>query len=485
MSLVSTLEKALTGLRASQAGIDIVSRNLSNVNTPGYTRKFQQLQPQTFDGVGAGVEQLPEARFVDRGVERQFREEFSINERLKVLEDFLTRFEDTFGAPNLDISIANEITKLGDTFRSLAEKPDSVTAQTAIIAQAQQVARVLNLLSQSIQNLRGEADRQTKVSIDQVNTSLARVEELNGQIGTRFAQGQASGDLEDLRDIEVEKIAKEIQITYFIRGNNELVILTEAGRSLLEGARSTLSFTATSNVASTDIYTTGAVPAGLNNTLSAVTLAGVDITAEIRDGRVGGYLELRDTRLTAAGTTGMQAVIDALASQMTLSFFNPQLPVASTRQLQLFQDTSGQYDPVATPGQNRGYAGRILVNPTVVANPWRTRDGTVVAAEETNDRGDATIPLGIVDMFENTATFTSGIAAGVNALIGQVIEVRERAEYQDNVTNAIDQRRKNPSGVNPDQELALMIQLQNSYNASARIIQTVQEMYDSLFRISP
>jgi flagellar hook-associated protein 1 FlgK len=461
MSLAATLEKALTGLRASQAGIDIVGRNLANVNTPGYTRKFQQLQPQTFGGEGAGVQQLPEARFVNSGVEKQFRDNFSLNENLKVLDDFLSRFEDAFGAPNADISIANEITKLADTYRKLAEKPDSVTAQNGVIAEAQQVARVLNQLTTVIQDLRTEADRQTAVSVNQVNTSLDRVKQLNDEIGTRFVQGLATGDLEDLRDVEVEKVAKEMDITYFTRGNNELVILTGKGRSLIEGPVSKLTFTNTSTISAQAVYPV----------LSGVFLSGTDIKTEITGGRIGAYLSLRDTRL--ANGAGNQGVIDSLASAMTLSF--------AARGVELFQDAGVTFLVANTIG----YAGRIAVNPLVIANPWKTRDGTVVGAELTNARGDATTPLVIVDMFENTATFTSGIATGVNALISQNVDVKARADYQDNLTNALDQRRKNDSGVNTDQELQLMIQLQASYNAAARIIQTVQQMYDELFQIKP
>jgi len=314
--LSATLEKALSGLRASQSGIDIVGRNLANVNTPGYTRKFQNLQPNTNGGDGFGVEQLPESRYVDRGLEKQFRENYSANEKLKVLDDFLSRFEDTFGAPNQDINIAYQITKLSDTFRALAEKPDSVTAQNGVIAQAQQVVTTLNQLTTAIQDLRSEADRQIAVSVTAVNNAVVRVNELNDEIGTRVAQGLSVGDLEDLRDVEVEKIAREMDITYFTRGNNQLVILTGAGRSLLEGPPQSLSFTTINVLSASSFYPGGGV--------NGITLNGTDITAEFLEGRIGAYIELRDTRFSSTvGGSGAQSTIDLYRGTVVRQFAAP------------------------------------------------------------------------------------------------------------------------------------------------------------------
>lgn len=42
MSLSSALGAAMSGLNVSQSGIDIASRNIANIGTPGYTKKVAQ-----------------------------------------------------------------------------------------------------------------------------------------------------------------------------------------------------------------------------------------------------------------------------------------------------------------------------------------------------------------------------------------------------------------------------------------------------------
>ena len=54
---------------------------------------------------------------------------------------------------------------------------------------------------------------------------------------------------------------------------------------------------------------------------------------------------------------------------------------------------------------------------------------------------------------------------------------------QNTITEALKERLRDQSGVNVDDELGRMIQLQNSYSASARVMTTVTQMFDELLRI--
>ena len=55
MSLNLALTSAISGLQTAQSGLDIISNNISNVNTEGYTRKQFQSQSIVLAGMGAGV----------------------------------------------------------------------------------------------------------------------------------------------------------------------------------------------------------------------------------------------------------------------------------------------------------------------------------------------------------------------------------------------------------------------------------------------
>ena len=141
-----------------------------------------------------------------------------------------------------------------------------------------------------------------------------------------------------------------------------------------------------------------------------------------------------------------------------------------------------------------GLAGRIKVNTTVANNPWRVRDGTRPDTPSTLT-GSNTLPLDIVSMFESLQSFTKNTGLSTSATLegfaaGAVSyqAVRRQATQselssQTLIRDTFDQRVKNDSGVNVDQELSFMLQVQNSYAASARVITAIKEMLDELLRI--
>ena len=65
MSLTLGLSTALSGLNASRRGVDLVSNNIANVNTPGFSRKFFNPKSRVLDGRGVGVEVAETTRRVD------------------------------------------------------------------------------------------------------------------------------------------------------------------------------------------------------------------------------------------------------------------------------------------------------------------------------------------------------------------------------------------------------------------------------------
>ena len=159
--------------------------------------------------------------------------------------------------------------------------------------------------------------------------------------------------------------------------------------------------------------------------------------------------------------------------------------------LELFTDGAAAFNPLNTTG----YANRIAVNQVVRDNPWRTRDGTVVAVQNPNT-GDTTLPLAVIDMFEGLQTFpgTTGLGTSFTlegyASAFVAFQGTQRANTSDSLKNksvlteSLQTRLSNDSGVNVDRELAFMIELQNSYAANAKMIQAVKEMFDQLLSIA-
>jgi flagellar hook-associated protein 1 FlgK len=197
------------------------------------------------------------------------------------------------------------------------------------------------------------------------------------------------------------------------------------------------------------------------------------------------------------------AQIDDQAARLTLAFEGTGTGYAGTA-ITLFSDTAAAAGPpkaafTNTAANTVGYAGRIIINPifNTAGNNWRLRDGTnsTAVATESTFRGDQTQLRSVLTMFETAQTYTAAnglgtshtVEAAANAFTGfqatQTASYEAAEDDQVTVTDALKEQLRDKSGVNVDEELGRMIQLQNSYSASARVMTTVTQMLDELLRI--
>jgi len=193
----------------------------------------------------------------------------------------------------------------------------------------------------------------------------------------------------------------------------------------------------------------------------------------------------------AAGTTNISAT-SAIATATSLQ--------DDGTQLALFQDGvggattySGSLD---AGGQKLGFASRITVNTLIVQdNELLVR----FASSPQTPLGDTSRPLELLDRLTN-ATFdfssSSGIGSSQRPFSGTIESFTQRIisfqsgranqaerEFaaQDVVVTALRERFTSDTAVDINKELTLLIELQNSFSANARIIQAVSELFDVLF----
>ena len=170
--------------------------------------------------------------------------------------------------------------------------------------------------------------RSIKESVTIVNDALAQVQDLNLQIATSRAQSRSTADLEDQRDIQINKVAKEMDISYFERDNGEIWVSTRSGKPLLDASfdptNPSLSFINSPVIQSNNAYYPQSVSSTVTG-LHGLMIGSQDITTEIRGGRIAGYFNIRDEFLPAT-----EQQLDELAAKMVESF--------NANDLQLFTD---------------------------------------------------------------------------------------------------------------------------------------------------
>ncbi len=303
MSLTLALNSAVTGLSTAQAGLDVISSNIANVNTEGYTRKVFDQNTLVLAGQGAGVDISAIRNNVDQNLLASVRKERSGLGQLTAINSYLNQVQDTFGSTTSNSSIANRINQLAQDFTTLSSDPDKATAQLQVLQSAQAVVNNLSTVGNTLQKLRLNADRDIAQSTTQMNAILEQISKLNDQIALNSATNRGVADLEDKRDNALSALSDMIDIRYFKNANGSLTVFTTDGTTLVDSSPTAMSHVPLTFVNPTDSYAAG--------NFNAITAGVRDITTSIRSGKLKGLIELRDKTLP-----DMQAQVDELARSL-------------------------------------------------------------------------------------------------------------------------------------------------------------------------
>ena len=303
MSLTIALQNALTGLQTNEAMIQVIANNVSNANVEGYTRKISQPMSLTLAGIGRGVEPGILSRVVDERLLADLRTTLGALGDARAQDFYYNRILDQFGTLTNNASLGAMITNLATAMQGLAASPDSSAHRTEVVTAALELARQLNDMSQQIQTLRFDADRDITTKIDVINGELETVADLNAKIASAQALGESTSSLEDFRDQALNKLSELLDIRYFRRTSGEIVVTLPDGRILADATARPLSHIAAGALSPDISYAGGGI--------AAIESGSIDITASIESGELHGIIEARDTILP-----NLQAEIDMLAQML-------------------------------------------------------------------------------------------------------------------------------------------------------------------------
>jgi flagellar hook-associated protein 1 FlgK len=385
------LDSALTGLKASQQQINLISANVSNVNTPGYTRKILPQSSQSIAGVTVGVLTGTFTRNVDLNLQRDLWTQVSAVGQLSIQQTYLDRIEKFHGDPTQEVSVAAEIAALRDNFAALADSPEDPDILTQTLNQAVDTADKINDFSSLITQLRNDAQGEIAVSVNRINQLLQVIAETNKEIQSAVNVGRPTANYEDTRDGAVKELTGLIEISSFKRGDGVLVIQTNEGVQLADQKAEVLTFRPTPQSATT-YYPASAAGVFIGDP-AVNPLRAIDIADDFPGGKLGGLLNLRDTVFPQ-----QMAQLDELAHKLAQRF--------DAQGLKLFVNAAGNVPldtapdpstlPNPTPVPYVGFSAEIRVNQLVVKDQTLLQKGTY----------GATLQVGANDVIRRVLEFT-------------------------------------------------------------------------------
>jgi flagellar hook-associated protein 1 FlgK len=368
MVTVNPLDSALSGLRMAQQQLGVISANISNVQTDGYTRKILPQSTRTIEGVSIGVKPDTIIRKVDYSLVRDMWDQIAQTSALDIKATYLGRIQDFHGPSQSETSFAAEISQLKDSFSALSDEPENIYLQNAVIQQADVFSRKMNDFSEMIQELRNDADEQMVQGVTRVNSLLEQIAEQNQQVLINQNKGLGSAENEDLRDKAVKELAQYIDITFFTRGDGAMVVQTKSGVQLADELPSTLWMEGTT-LGTDKYYPTSASGIFLGGDPDEND-ASFDLIPYNIGGKLGALAELRDEILPS-----YQAQADELAYRTAQRFDNEGLALYTDENGQIPSDTAPTTTPLS-PVEYVGFSRTIQVNQNIIDDSTLLYNGT-------------------------------------------------------------------------------------------------------------
>jgi flagellar hook-associated protein 1 FlgK len=329
MGLSAALNSSLAGLRVTQSQMEVVSTNIANVDSVGYSRRklniVQQLSGSSTTGVrSAGIERQLEAQ-----VQKQLRLETAGAAYTDVKASYAEQLDRLFGQPGQAGSLDSAVNAFTASLQALTANPADYTARSQVLNYASQLSSQLSGMTQDIQRMRSAAESQIGSSIDRVNSLLSQIKAVDTKL---FANGQldaSSPGLLDERDRAVNELAGLIDIRTTIEPSGKMTIFTNGGLQLYGASAVKLTFDARGNLNANALFTTNPTNRGVGTIrVSSASGGGVDIIAGglFRSGSIAAEVDIRDKVMVEAQTQ-LDDLAAALAS--TLGDRNPTTSVTS------------------------------------------------------------------------------------------------------------------------------------------------------------
>jgi flagellar hook-associated protein 1 FlgK len=455
--LFSMLRIASRALDAQRYGLDVTGQNIANVNTAGYTRRsvvYEEVPPLDpwSPGGGVDVQALVAARAPLLEARLMFEQPGSSREG--AIADHLAVLEANLGQPGASLDAA--LARFYNTYAQLAQNPISATARQQVIVEGQTLSRTFNERATGFNNAQLNADRELRDTVRQVNALASQIAEINAGISS--AGPDNADGLLDQQSVALASLSELVDVTVTHNADGTIDVSVGSGRSLVVGAN-TFALTATFTA-----------PQGFAQIISDGAAVPTDVTTEITGGRIAGLLQLRDVLIPQYQTQLDQLAYGVATDVNTLA-------------------TSG-YDLSGTAGVNffappsgvAGAAQQMAVNSAVVA------DSSLVVASATTAAGNNDIARAIAALQDQPITGTTSrpVDAWGNLVYSVASDSRSATQARashDQVIQQLKNLKDQISGVSIDEEAAMLLKFQRSYEANAKFFQVTDQALDLLMSL--
>jgi flagellar hook-associated protein 1 len=434
------LDTALRGLQAAQAAIDTTGNNIANANNPGYSREVANLVESvplvlpafsnvTGEGVqlGTGVDVETINRVRNQFLDIQYRSQNSATSGLSTTSGLLQQVQTALAEPSTD-GVSSQLTAFWTAWSNLAQNPSGASsgpAKQGVIDAANTLADTFNGIESQLQTIQSQASQQYATLTSPtgaVQTDANEIAALNKQISQAQAAGQSPNALLDQRDSALDDLSQYGTVSVTDPGNGLLVVNFggDTTTPLVNGA--------TANSVSS--LTLGPSSGGTLGALATLTSP---------TGQVSGYLSTLNQFATNLANT-----VNAI-------------------------HTSTPFFSVTTTTTSLGATATTLSVPVTASQVQTTTTSNAGA----NDVALAIAGLANGPIDQSYSSFVSQVGSDVQSTQSALTTAQT-------LLSGVNNQRQSVSGVSLDEEMTNLITYQRAYQASARMMTTIDQTLNTL-----
>ena len=231
----------VSALNSAQMGLATAEHNISNLNTPGFTRQqtVQEARKPQFTGagyIGQGVEVGTVKRVYSEFLGRQVLQEQGLASQLDAHYAQIKQIDNMLADANSGMSPL--IQEFFSAVNNVANAPESQPSRQALINNANSLASRFQSINERLVDLNNGVNSQITNSITNINSYAKQISTLNQNIVlSTGANGQPPNDLLDQRDELVKQLNKEIKASVVKQSDGSFSVFVGNGQSLVVGAQ--------------------------------------------------------------------------------------------------------------------------------------------------------------------------------------------------------------------------------------------------------
>ena len=414
--LLSTLNTAKSGMNVSQVAIQTTSHNISNINTPGYSRQRvnqSASSPYSMPGknsnfgagqIGTGAQIDDVTRIRNSFYDYQYRSESHQYGNTSVKYEYFKNIEGIFNEPS-DTAISSSLNSFFNSWSELSKDPQSSGVKSVVIENGKYLSNSINSAFKRLESLEEGLDKQSEYIMDEVNSMLSQLDKLEKNIKIIQGSGKSPNDFLDQRDQLLDNLSFKLNI------NDKDV------KATLKKA-----YDANGKV-----------------TLDDLTKSGVKISGEL-EGTLSMKQEINKYK------DGLKQVANTITSN-----------VNKAAGQDIFKAKDGEL---------------ISINPEMLQEPEKINVTADIALKVYELKSEK-VNINGKDMTINT--FYNSMIQDLGQSSAAVI--RDESN-QSKLLENIDSSRSSVSGVSLDEEMISLVQLQHTYSANAKVMSTIDSLLD-------